>query len=108
MTLTSVRFLPGILLVFLVGCVESTETEPVDPDPPVTPVTISVAGAGSVDEGILGGQAQFAISLSAASSAAITVNFEVRSGTATLGADFTDNSGSVSIPAACPVLYQCP
>ncbi len=99
MTLTSVRFLPGILLVFLVGCVESTETEPVDPDPPVTPVTISVAGAGSVDEGILGGQAQFAISLSAASSAAITVNFEVRSGTATLGADFTDNSGSVSIPA---------
>ena len=86
----------GFLAVSGLGGCSSSSSE-ADPDP-----VVSIATA-SVTEGDGGTQAQqtldFVVTSTKASTTAITLTYTITAGTATAGVDYTDNSGTVDIPA---------
>ena len=63
------------------------------------PPTISIADLGIAEGNAGTTPASFAVSLSAATGAAVTVGFVATAGTATAGADFTAVSGTLTIPS---------
>ena len=88
-----------LISVILSGCLggaETTEFSPVDPPPTIR---VNVVGGNSVDEALLGGSADFDITLSQASTSDIDVGYQTSSDTALQSLDFTGQSGTLTIPA---------
>jgi len=90
--------IPVVSTIILGACSGGSDTQTIS-NPPPPDITVRVTGGDTVDEGAAGGALSFDITLSEASTAAIDVDYETRSGSATEGTDFIATSGTLSIPA---------
>ena len=85
--------------VLVAACSGGSDTTQNTNPPAVQPITISVSGGGTVDEGAANAILTFNFTLSASSSSNIDINYETRSGSATQGVDFVSNAGTLTVTA---------